>query len=641
MKKSALFFGFLFALLLHVSAYFTQSIDCFDLKTYDYIYSLSLNETDNSSAVIVDIDEKSLDYLGQWPWSRAILANLVSKIAIQKPTNIGLDILFPESDKSSPKAFKEFYESFFNSKIQIDGLPQNLYDNDLLFSQALKSTKTTLPIYMSSNFTNSKECFIPPANQKISYESNINLQSHNLLCSIEVLQKSANSIGFINAQQDKDGIFRRIPVLLTYKNRHFPAFGLANLLSVSNLHVKDNVINILGNSFKMDSNGEALLNFNSNYKTISAIDVLMDSPQNEQFKGKFVLIGTSAVGLHDRKMIPSSRIIPGVFVHATLIDNIINNSLIHQPYYFKTLNLIVSFFLSLLLVWLIYKKAYLGVLILFLGFNLAANLIAIYFMGDQTYISLGYFLVPFGIHFFLISFVFIFTYYKDRRRFHEELYKAHSSAIESMALVAETRDTETGAHIKRTREYMKILGEYLSKKSAYKEDLTPTFRKLIYQATPLHDIGKVGIPDEILKKPGKLSAQEYEIMKSHATIGKEIIENAMLENRGNEFLKIAYNIAYTHHEKWDGSGYPRNLKGHEIPLEGRMMAICDVYDALISKRYYKDSYDFGISEQIMIDGSGGHFDPILIEAFVALKDDFKNVALKIKDSDSSPYQAKV
>ncbi len=200
-----------------------------------------------------------------------------------------------------------------------------------------------------------------------------------------------------------------------------------------------------------------------------------------------------------------------------------------------------------------------------------------------------------------------------------------------MALVVESRDTETGAHIKRTKEYISFLGEYLYKNDIYKKILTRKFRFLVNIASPLHDIGKVAIPDSILKKKGRLTKEEFDIMKNHASIGKDIIKNALKENKDNEFLQMALNIAYYHHEKWDGTGYPSGLKGNRIPLEARMMALADVYDALISKRVYKESVSFEESEKIIIEGSGTHFDPILVGVFIEIKDKFKDIAMRIKE----------
>ncbi|NOX16248.1 MAG: HD domain-containing protein, partial [Epsilonproteobacteria bacterium] len=202
----------------------------------------------------------------------------------------------------------------------------------------------------------------------------------------------------------------------------------------------------------------------------------------------------------------------------------------------------------------------------------------------------------------MINIIFIIFYYKERKYFLEELTQAHSSTLDSMSLVVETRDAETGAHILRTKEYMKYLVDYLYKHNLYKNHITQNYKKLVCRAASLHDIGKVGIPDQILKK--------------HSNIGKDILTNAIKNNKNNQFLKIAYNIAYYHHEKWDGSGYPCGLKKDEIPLEARMMALVDVYDALISKRYYKQPFSFEKSEEIIIQGSGKHFDPIIVGVFV-------------------------
>lgn len=633
MIKSKLLLGFTFTLILHVMIFYSGLHEYFDLKVYDYISKFADKKQDNSSVVVVDIDEKSLKYLGQWPWSRIILANLVTSINEQKPTNIGMDIIFAEYDKTSPKQLISFYEKYFASQIQINGLSKELQDNDVLFAKVLERTKSTLAVYMSNKDEDKNPCTIPSANTQVIFDAKGLVQSNYMLCNIDELQRVSSSIGFINSERDLDGVFRRIPLFFGYNKSVIPSFGLANMIGVDSLHVKDDLVSILGHTFKINEKAEVLLNFsNTNrYETLSAIDVLTKEADLQKLRGKFVLIGTSAVGLHDRYMISSSKVIPGVFVHATLIDNILSDSLAYQPERFKNTNFFLSILLSLFLVYLLYNNSYIQLFSLFLLLGVISNLLGIHFLSNHIYISLGYFLIPFGIHFIIINLVFIFLHYKERKKFYKDLTKAHSSAIDSMALVAETRDTETGAHIKRTKEYMVLLGEYLYSKKIYKKTLTVNYRELLYRATPLHDVGKVGIPDKILKKPGKLSDEEYATMKTHATIGKEIIENAMRDNEENEFLKIAYNIAYYHHEKWDGSGYPCALKGEDIPLEARMMALCDVYDALISRRCYKQAFEYKDSEDIIINSSGSHFDPTLIEAFITLKDQFKEIAQRIKE----------
>ena len=155
--------------------------------------------------------------------------------------------------------------------------------------------------------------------------------------------------------------------------------------------------------------------------------------------------------------------------------------------------------------------------------------------------------------------------------------------------------------------------------------------EMMYFTSPMHDIGKIGIADAILKKEGKLTDIEYEVMKTHADLGKHIINNAISSYKGNSFLIMAKNIAHYHHEKWDGSGYPEGLKGEEIPLESRFMAISDVYDALVSKRVYKGAFSFEKTVEIIKDGKRTHFDPVLVDAFMEIKEEFYKIAQEYQD----------
>jgi adenylate cyclase len=201
-----------------------------------------------------------------------------------------------------------------------------------------------------------------------------------------------------------------------------------------------------------------------------------------------------------------------------------------------------------------------------------------------------------------------------------------------MVHVAEVHDFETGAHIIRTKKYIQLLGEHLYVKGIYRDKLSPEKIRMMSYTAPLHDIGKVGIPDAILKKEGHLSALEYEVMKSHAESGGHIINNAIAGYRLNDFFTMAKNIAHYHHEKWDGSGYPEGLKGDAIPIESRCMALADVYDALVSKRVYKEAFAFDRSEHIILEGRGTHFDPVLVDAFMEIKDKFQEIAETYRDT---------
>lgn len=216
-----------------------------------------------------------------------------------------------------------------------------------------------------------------------------------------------------------------------------------------------------------------------------------------------------------------------------------------------------------------------------------------------------------------------------------ELSEVQSVMIETLGTLAEYRDPETGGHIKRTQNYVKALAIQLKKNLKYKNLLSDENIELIYLSVPLHDIGKVGIRDEILLKPGKLTPKEFEIMKMHTVFGHETLELAERKLKNNSFLRFANEVAYTHQEKWDGTGYPRGIKGEEIPLIGRIMALADVYDALISKRIYKRAMTHEEAKKIIIDGRGSHFDPDIVDAFLIVEETFKNIAFIYSDADYS------
>ncbi|MGJ8581233.1 MAG: HD-GYP domain-containing protein, partial [Psychromonas sp.] len=213
-----------------------------------------------------------------------------------------------------------------------------------------------------------------------------------------------------------------------------------------------------------------------------------------------------------------------------------------------------------------------------------------------------------------------------------EVKTTRDVAIVSLSALAESRDNETGAHILRTQEYVKVLAEHLSLSTKFSELLTPNYIELLYKSAPLHDVGKVGIPDNILLKPGKLSDQEFVIMKGHAQIGADALSIAEKQLGSSSFLQVAKEIALTHHEKWDGSGYPNQLAGEKIPLSGRLMALADVYDALICKRIYKPAFSHDKAKGIIMDGQGTHFDPIVVDAFLAVEGKFVEIAAHFQDS---------
>jgi putative two-component system response regulator len=214
-----------------------------------------------------------------------------------------------------------------------------------------------------------------------------------------------------------------------------------------------------------------------------------------------------------------------------------------------------------------------------------------------------------------------------------ELALTQEVTIDSMAVLAEYRDPETGGHIRRTKNYIKALAIHLKNHPEYSGFFTNATIDLLYKSAPLHDIGKVGIPDHILLKPGKLTDEEFAGMKKHPVFGHDAILSSEQKLGENTFLRFAGEFAYTHQEKWDGSGYPQGLKEKEIPIAGRLMALADVYDALISKRAYKPAFSHEKAVEIITEGRGKHFDPDIVDAFLAIAEEFREIAIQYADHD--------
>lgn len=220
----------------------------------------------------------------------------------------------------------------------------------------------------------------------------------------------------------------------------------------------------------------------------------------------------------------------------------------------------------------------------------------------------------------------------------KQLQITRDMTVNALVALLEIRDIESCNHTKRTRGMMKLLGETLGSKERYSTILTDKKVEIIYKTAPLHDIGKVGVPDNILLKPGKLTEEEYNYMKNHVMFGVDAMQAEFGHKNVDDFIHTALNIIGSHHEKFDGSGYPNGLSGEAIPLEGRMMAIVDVYDALTSKRVYKDAMTHRESLDIMISDSGSHFDPYLLEVFVEIQDEILKISRLYKSEKEVKYE---
>jgi len=224
---------------------------------------------------------------------------------------------------------------------------------------------------------------------------------------------------------------------------------------------------------------------------------------------------------------------------------------------------------------------------------------------------------------------------QEVRRRTMEIVAIQDVTIQVVTSLAETRDNETGNHIRRTQFYVRALAQHLNDHPRFSACLTDRNIEMLFKSAPLHDIGKIGIPDKILLKPGRFTPEEFDIMKTHTTLGRNAIEEA--ERRLGvrvDFLQTAKEIAFSHQEKWDGSGYPEGLAGDAIPVSARLMAVADVYDALISRRVYKAGMSHEAALEIMVEGKGKHFDPDILDAFLEIREQFRAIAGEYADDDS-------
>ncbi|MBP8225983.1 MAG: two-component system response regulator [Acidovorax sp.] len=216
-----------------------------------------------------------------------------------------------------------------------------------------------------------------------------------------------------------------------------------------------------------------------------------------------------------------------------------------------------------------------------------------------------------------------------------ELSAIQDVTIMAMASLAETRDSDTGNHIRRTQYYVRALAETLRTQARFAAALDDKTIETLFKSAPLHDIGKVGIPDRILLKPGRFEPHEFEIMKTHTTLGRDAIQRAEDQlGMQVDFLRVAKEIALSHQEKWDGSGYPQGLAGDAIPVSARLMAVADVYDALISRRVYKEGMPHDKAVRIITEGRGNHFDPDIVDAFLQIQDTIVAIAQRFADTDA-------
>ena len=645
----------LYGIFLSFFLFFASSVkptffDFLSNRFYDTLLSAHTGQP-SPIPVIVDIDEKSLRQYGQWPWPRYRIAVLMDKLRELGALGIGLDMVFAEDDRTSIVAIRKEFLHDFGIDLEFGEVPRRLRDSDKRLADALSRGNVVLGYqFLFEEGSDSQNCLLHSlrinklGDLREEEDSQVFIHARGVSCNLKMLSQAAGASGFFNISPDSDGILRRVPLTIEYKGRFYPSLALATVMR--SLGVNDVLLKTGKNTgqslclnktaIPLTSKGDMLIRFRGKSKTfdyVSAEDILSDRIPRGKIEGKIVFVGTTASGMKEFKATPFDPVFPGVEVHATVVDNILKNDFLSRPKWVPGLESLLALVSGLLSAFMLAWTGAGWSSLLLGGAGVSLWQLSTWmFRTESIFISPILPLMALVCNFFLIT---LLKYWHEEKRARErtrELAMVQEATIESMSSLTETRDPDTGEHIKRTQNYLRLLAEYLKNQPGFRALLDDETINLLCKSAPLHDIGKVGVPDKILFKPGRLTEQEFEEMKQHTIYGRDSILAAERKLGKTSFLRFAREIAYTHHERWDGAGYPEGLSGDQIPIPGRLMALADAYDAITSKRVYKSQLSHDEAVRIIIEAKGSQFDPNVVDAFLAVREDFRQIAERYADS---------
>jgi adenylate cyclase len=392
----------------------------------------------------------------------------------------------------------------------------------------------------------------------------------------------------------------------------------------------------------LDADGSVLVRFRGPAGTIprfSAIDVLRARVRAGALEGRIAFVGVSAIGLADTVATPLGTFLPGAEVQATIADNLLQGDFVRRPPGATVAELGLVFCaalgVALGVAWVGWRWA----LPLALGAGLLLWLGVWWPLARK-----GWYVSPLFPTLGLVGALGLAALHRlvaERARADQstrQLRTAREMVLHALTSLTEARDYETGAHLVRTSRYTRALGEALASHPRFRDFLTAETIDLIARLAPIHDIGKVGVADRTLRKPGALSEDERAEMSRHPIYGRDVIVRTeeRVGVRDDFLLKLAKEIVYSHHERWDGSGYPVGLRGEAIPVAGRMVALVDVYDALASARVYKGALPHDEVVQAIVSARGTHFDPDMVDAFLRIQEDWRRIAIDFADEHEEP-----
>ncbi len=611
-----------------------------DSRVYDGMLRSEPPNPADGRVVIVDIDERSLAAIGQWPWRRDVIARLVTRLREGGAAAVAIDVVFAEPDRFETTA----------------GQPATDH-GDAALADAVRTAGVVLGYAFTFNGAAvlPAPCVAHPLSLPLIHAAGSRgewpaFRATGAICNLPVLTQAATASGFLNAAPDRDGMLRRIPLLIEHDGRVYPGLALAAVMAATGTHpVAVRTINVNTVSLSLDTGNvpldgrsNLLLRYRGGSRSlpyVSAADVLSGQAPSAAFKNAIVFVGATALGTRDAVTTPFDTQFAGVEVQATVADNLLRRDFISRPPDALTVEVAAVLALGIAVTLLV---ARLG-----LAWGSAAGavlLLAIWRSSLWMLAVKGEYLSPLFPVIGLVASLGTATIAKlalERRRADSasgEKDAAHRMLVQSLLSLTEIRDAETGNHSRRTQLYSRLLAQQLCDHPRFSEYLTPTRIDLLSTLAPLHDIGKVGVPDQLLNKPGALTTEEFHEMKKHPVYGLSVITTAQHRAGAGEdaILSMAKDIVYTHHERWDGKGYPRGLKGEQIPIPGRLMAIVDVYDALTTMRCYRQPLPHERAVEIILNGEGTHFDPAVVDAFLRSAPLLRTVAHDVMVDGASP-----
>lgn len=574
---------------------------------------------------IVDIDERSLTTVGQWPWRRDLVAELIERLRSAGAAVVALDVMFAEPDRYAP------------ARPDSDATAPTETDNVL--ARTLEGGRVILGygLTFEPNGDVPSTCVLHPigiAMVEPPGETSLTpfFTANDAVCNLPVLADAAGASGFLNAAPDADGILRRVPLVVQLGGRFYPSLAFAAVSTVTRAQhialylstVNDSVLAIDDIRVPLDARSSLLVRYRGEKRTfryLSAADVMRGRIPAEAVRDKIVFVGTNALGTREVVATPLDTLFAGVEVQATVADNLLQQDFISRSAATRVGEVAAVLVVGAAVAFLFAST---GIVAGLLGGAVGAAALWVAFVSLLS--STGVFISPLfaivGIAAEL-SVMTLVTFRFERKRADRagrERTEARKLLVESLLSLTEVRDAETGRHSLRTQRYARMLAEQLATNPAFGPYLTRERIDLLATLAPIHDIGKVGVRDQVLNKPGRLTPEELAEMRQHPTLGREVILKAeqRVGVRDDETLEMAKDIVYTHHERWDGTGYPQGLRGTAIPVVGRIMAVVDVYDAVHTRTLYSSPLSTDGAEKLIEKGRGTHFDPAVVDAFTAI-----------------------